>query len=154
MRYLLALFALVAFVISNFAFTGQSPVLSSVLSPVLNTIAQLQWQNRVLIIWSDQAKVEFDGFIEAYQLEIDDRDMVLFVIDQDNQVFSNYSGNIDSNLATSLKSNFPQQQARYFLIGKDGGIKSYGNKLAIEKIFAEINLMPMRRQEMRNRHQH
>ena len=142
MRHLLGL---VAIFISTSAVAAQGAQLSAV--------QQLQWQNRVLIIWSNQAQAEFDGFIEAYQVAIDDRDMVLFVIDRDRRVFSNYSGNIDNHLVTSLISNFPQQIGNYFLLGKDGEIKSYGNKLDIEQIFAEINLMPMRRQEMHNRSQ-
>jgi hypothetical protein len=116
----------------------------------LSFVEQLQWKNRVLIIWANQPKTQFNNFIENYQIEIDDRDMILFVIGPSLQLFTNYPGNIDANFVTSLKSKFPEQKQGFFLIGKDGGIKSNGKKLNILQIFAEINLMPMRKHELRN----
>jgi hypothetical protein len=42
----------------------------------------------------------------------------------------------------------PDGNAAFALIGKDGGLKYYGNQLDIVEVFNEIDRMPMRRWEL------
>jgi hypothetical protein len=114
----------------------------------LRTLKQLEWKNRVLIVLSKQPAVLFKKLIKDHSIAINERDLVLFVIDRTSQMVSNYSGGIDASLLGSLESKLPDGNAAFALIGKDGGLKYYGNQLDIVEVFNEIDRMPMRRWEL------
>jgi hypothetical protein len=119
-------------------------------SSELRNIEQLQWHHRVLILWSTTPSRDLEQLQQSYQAEITDRQLILLLIDNQASVVSNYSGQLNSRLADNISAKFPQKKGRFFLIGKDGGLKDYGQKLNMTAIFSTIDQMPMRRQEQLN----
>ncbi len=115
----------------------------------LNGIHQLEWKNRILIVWSDNPEEDYSRIYHSNRTEIDDRDMVIFVLSQ-STLMTNYQESVSVDFFADVKRRFPIKQANYFLVGKDGGIKSRGKYLDLQQIFGEIDLMPMRQQEMKN----
>lgn len=64
-------------------------------------------------------------------------------------MLSNYPDDLGDALAQYLDERyFDRFDARAFLIGKDGGLKSCEPDLDLPSIFARIDAMPMRRREM------
>jgi hypothetical protein len=112
----------------------------------LTELASLRWQHRILVV---------DGRIpgsvvrlRAAQPAIDERDIVWFVASPDG-LLSNYPGEVGDALAQDLDERyFGRSDARVFLIGKDGGLKSSERELDLQRLFARIDAMPMRRREM------
>ncbi len=135
MKYFICLISLL---ISVYAFSY---------SAKLNNIAQLQWQNRVLILWSTTPKRDLEQLLQTYQAEITDRQLIILVMNQEALMVSNYHGQLTVSLAEHLRIKFPQAKGQFFLIGKDGGLKDYGQKLHMTAIFSTIDQMPMRKKE-------
>ena len=113
----------------------------------LNNIRQLQWQNRVLIVWSHNLGKSYQQIHQTYSSQIADRDMAIFIIN-DTELITNLSQPIGSEFLSHLKLSFPKDRGNYYLVGKDGGIKNKGKPLVMQNIFDQIDQMPMRMLEM------
>lgn len=119
----------------------------------LSSLQELIWSNRMILIFSNQHDSQkFRVKLENATTDIDDRQIIWFISD-DQQLFSNYPGQLNSQFHGHLvkqwknkNSNTPQ----VILIGKDGGEKSGQNTLDLDEIFFMIDQMPMRVQEMRS----
>ncbi len=111
----------------------------------LTELASLRWQHRIVLVHT-----EIPDAVErlrAARPAIDERDIVWFIASPDG-LLSNYAGDIDDALAQHLDDRyFDRSDARVFLIGKDGGLKSSEANLDLQRIFARIDAMPMRRRE-------
>jgi len=115
-----------------------------------------QWENRLLIIYSTGNQPSFttqkDSFIEARN-SYEARDLLVLQLN-DEAIFNTYNKqklSIDVEAAKAFLSLEAQENFKVFLIGKDGSIKLRSDRPIInEKLFATIDAMPMRQQEMKD----
>lgn len=118
---------------------------------VLNDLSELEWQNRVLLIWADDS---IDSPLQSHLLslkkEIDDRHIIWFLLSK-NSVISNYKGKISDSFVININSDYQENGLEMLLIGKDGGIKNRYAALDLLAVFDAIDAMPMRQYEMHNR---
>lgn len=125
---------------------------SSSLANQLSSLENLRWQYRIIVINNVTHSDDVINQLITQETQINERDIVWCVLDNNN-IVSNYSVG-DSNAfvldfidKTRLHYRLSSQQV--ILIGKDGGVKSRDSAFDLDKIFADIDVMPMRRNEMR-----
>ena len=112
----------------------------------LTELASLRWQHRIIVV--DGRIPDAVERLRAARHAIDERDIVWFVASPDG-LRSNYPGEIGDPLAQHLDARyFGRSDAKVFLIGKDGGLKASERDLDLQRLFARIDAMPMRRREM------
>ena len=112
----------------------------------LKTLEQLTWENRIILVFSSRTD-KYQQLLQQAKAEIDDRDIVWFIING-QQLTSNYRGNISDQLAANINSQFSSFDESVILIGKDGGVKETSDLLSLESLFDEIDSMPMRINEI------
>ena len=113
---------------------------------MLTELASLRWQHRIIVV--DGRIPDAVERLRAARPAIDERDIVWFVASPDG-LRSNYPGEIGDPLAQQLDARyFGRSDAKVFLIGKDGGLKASERDLDLQRLFARIDAMPMRRREM------
>ena len=121
--------------------------------PQENPLQKYNWKNRIIIIYSDNSKLSDQQLltIQSDSAGFVDRDLLVF------QLFKNHGlgpqGDVIKAEDHSWLLNKYFSKARGFqflLIGKDGGIKLKSDKpVGNSKLFALIDGMPMRMQEMK-----
>ena len=114
---------------------------------MLSDLDSLEWKNRVVVVNEPKNQDESLQLLKAQVAEIDDRDIIWFVINDDLAI-SNYSGQLSREFVNNMRERLGPMQGKVILIGKDGGIKSQSDYLNLEAIFSEIDAMPMRQLEM------
>lgn len=114
--------------------------------PDIESIEQLLWENRIILIWSDEP-MDVRHTLKESTVDIDDRNIVWFVIDG-QEVVSNYRGITASNFVANVNNQYLELNKEVILIGKDGGVKSVDVELKLDMLFEEIDSMPMRINEM------
>ncbi|MFC3193496.1 DUF4174 domain-containing protein [Marinicella sediminis] len=117
--------------------------------PDIESPEQLLWENRIVMIWAD-GQVGSRQMLDAAGAEIEDRDVVWFVIDGLN-VTSNYRGEIADHFVTVANQKYAGLSKKVVLLGKDGGVKYTSDELRLDVLFQEIDSMPMRKNEMKFR---
>lgn len=122
-------------------------------------LSQYMWKNRLLLIFAPtRSHSLFDALrqaLSAREAEVSDRDLVIFQILESGPSVVNIAV-IDHNMADALRERFniARGEFKVILIGKDGGVKLERSvQTNLQDIFALIDSMPMRRQEMRQRSQ-
>lgn len=88
-----------------------------------------------------------------HQQDFANRDLVLVQVLAQGNSYAN-GQQIDSSSATQLRDRFGvgKNDFRVVLVGKDGGTKlSDSSPIKTDTIYNEIDAMPMRRQEIRER---
>ena len=120
---------------------------------------QFKWKNRLLFIFAPH---DGDSFFRALQSEIStqqgkvsERDLVVFKIFENGPSFMETT-RIAPQPAAAIRDKFEAPVGRFtcVLVGKDGGIKLRQNaQIKLADIFALIDAMPMRQQEMRQKSQ-
>jgi hypothetical protein len=120
-------------------------------------LSQFQWKNRLLFLLApNRNHPMFDSLhnsLSAQKAEVADRDLVIFEILESDPSSMN-SKYLASEAALSLRKRYKVNQDEFavLLVGKDGGIKlNRQNETRLEDIFALIDAMPMRREEMRQK---
>ncbi len=120
-------------------------------------LSQFQWKNRLLFIFApNRNHPMFDSLhdsLSAQKAEVADRDLVIFEI-LESEPSSMNSKPLASEATLSLRKRYKVNQGEFavLLIGKDGGIKlNRQNETRLEDIFALIDAMPMRREEIRQK---
>ena len=122
-------------------------------------LENLKWENRIVIIFSDN-----DEFIQNqlddltnYSDEIIDRDLVILFSDNKEFIVS-FDGLMSKEMINKVSYEkiyrrfFNNRNSRILLLGKDGQIKIDTNKfIDSNKIFKEIDQMPMRKEEMKSK---
>ena len=122
-------------------------------------LENLKWENRIVIIFSDN-----DEFIQNqlddltnYSDEIVDRDLVILFSDNKEFIVS-FDGLMSKEMINKVSYEkiyrrfFNNRNSRTLLLGKDGQIKIDTNKfIDSNKIFNEIDQMPMRKEEMKSK---
>ncbi|AKP52660.1 DUF4174 domain-containing protein [Cyclobacterium amurskyense] len=119
------------------------------------TLTDLQWKNRVLLVFpsiNEESDMELN-LTDSLEIELKDRDLVYFYFGDSLQSNTNYI--FEPAYQKKLKQLYQMgsKQHSYVLIGKDGS-----SKLKIEKdsvdwqvLFATIDSMPMRIKEIKNK---
>jgi hypothetical protein len=128
----------------------------SSLSAEIDPIAEHQWTNRLLLVFSVSGSNEdirsFRRLLAESACDLEDRDLVVGWIPM-GEPASFDSRDLSAEEAASLRSRFdvtPVGQV-VILIGKDGGVKArYEQAPKLDEVFALIDGMPMRRAEMRS----
>ena len=113
-------------------------------------IDDFKWSHRMLIVIKNSNKPL--DFLENYKKDFDKRDLILLEIFKrdtfinDKLMSSEFSNSILKKIS-NIKNN-----SSIILIGKDGEIKnSYQLNINIKEVFNEIDSMPMRKFEIRNK---
>ncbi len=115
----------------------------------------LKWNYRPLLIFSSSDNKHLEKQltnIENNRKGIIERDMKIIILNADSTSTMD-DIEIDSAQVSDLykKFNVSREQFAILLIGKDGGVKMRKTQsVEMKKIFALIDKMPMRQQEMRN----
>ncbi|MDQ8187025.1 DUF4174 domain-containing protein [Pelagicoccus sp. SDUM812002] len=119
------------------------------------SLESAQWKHRVLayVVASDTQRDEIERTLESENAELVDRDLLLVNL-----------GEIELETRHSLEMGPEEKklwrefwdlglsESRFILIGKDGGTKAtQRDNLELEPFFNLIDLMPMRRAELRAR---
>ncbi|HEU5012591.1 MAG TPA: DUF4174 domain-containing protein [Roseiflexaceae bacterium] len=116
-----------------------------------------QWHNRLLLIFAPSAA---DPYYQQQEQMLDDatdalqeRDMVTGAFFEDPEGTNRIGAqHVSPEAAAALRKqlNALQGHFRAFLVGKDGGVKQqYDQPVNPQDVFATIDSMPMRQQEMR-----
>ena len=120
-------------------------------------LSQFQWKNRLLFLFApNRSHPLFEVLqksIANQQAEVADRNLVVFEI-LESGTSKMDTTDLDRQAAQSLRDKFEVRQGRFavILVGKDGGIKlNRQENTRLEDIFALIDSMPMRREEMRQK---
>ncbi len=120
--------------------------------PLIN-LDSFEWSNRLILINSKSSSTETMQIkLQENTIEIDDRHIIWFIL-SGGEVSSNYPGKISDEFYQSIQDEWFYRQnspIEVVLIGKDGGEKSRDQKLNLNSIFGQIDLMPMRQYEMKN----
>ncbi len=121
-------------------------ILLMILPSSKKQLSDFRWENRLIITFEMPPMKGED--LNAKEFE--ERKLLLFQFQSQNLLFSNFEGEIDLDEFLRLRK---KHQADYFLIGLDGGIKSYGNykDFSVEKLMKQIDSMPMRQSELRGK---
>ncbi len=119
-------------------------------STALDNLTQLEWEHRIILVHTYEAKSDVLPLLEQAKLDIDDRDIVWFVVKGD-ALTTNYAGEVSQQFTRQTIDEYFSETSGVLLVGKDGGVKHYQPKLELEVIFDKIDAMPMRRYEMGNR---
>ncbi len=120
-------------------------------------LSVFQWKNRLLFLFApNRNHPMFDALhksLAARQSEAADRDLVILeILESASSTMNNEA--IDSETACLLREKFDvlRDEFTVILIGKDGRIKlDRKEQTQLDDIFALIDSMPMRQQEMRQR---
>ncbi len=120
-------------------------------------LASYKWKNRVLLVFAHNAEnVNYQQQVELFkqhQQGFSERDLLLVTVLDKGTSYSNQQV-IDTSSAAKLRQRFNinDNDFRVILVGKDGGAKRQDTKVVqAETIFREIDAMPMRQQEMRQK---
>jgi hypothetical protein len=118
---------------------------------------QYRWKNRLLFVFAptreDPSFGSLHDSLVTRQADVADRDLVVF------EVLESGPSTVDKKLldpetAQILRNKFGVTEGRFsvILVGKDGGIKlDRHDRTSLEEIFALIDSMPMRQEEMRRK---
>lgn len=133
-------------------------VFSAPLFAEMEPIASLedfQWEQRLLIgkVGSAQELRALEAQLDQYAVETLDRKLVALIVYDQHLVARNLQER--SIERDSLRGDILKQlgEDNLALIGLDGGVKARfaWDDFALETVFAQIDRMPMRRQELRRR---
>ena len=144
MKTLFLLALVLAYPMASFNSSAAKP------TAMLKNLNQLVWENRIIILNNAESSVLDPHKIFDEQIsEIKDRDIIWFIQSSNkNKVESNFRGQLHTTLKQQLSFLTNNSNHRVILIGKDGEIKSQSKHLRLQKIFTQIDAMPMRIIEM------
>jgi F0F1-type ATP synthase gamma subunit len=115
----------------------------------LSDLDELRWKNRIILIFSN----DFDTYkkqLEASSDEIADRDIIWFIV-SDSGMVTNYKGSFAEDLSAKINKEHSNSDTKVILIGKDGGIKARASNLYLSDLFQQIDAMPMRIYEIKQK---
>ena len=114
-------------------------------------IRDLKWQKRILVINTGD-RIETQKLTSFYSEELKDRDFVVIQLNGHEAFFEDkrMSKRFTKSLLKKLKN---YDKSDYFiLLGKDGGVKnSFTQGTEMRTIFDQVDIMPMRMNEMRRK---
>ena len=107
------------------------------------------WKHRIIIVFTEQ---DLSKEWKNTKEKLTDRHLIYYQINNKNQLVTNQKEQITLDSIKAIREKYYQQSdqpTQVILIGKDGGIKNRSNKLDLDALYALIDTMPMRIQEMR-----
>jgi hypothetical protein len=119
-------------------------------------LKQYQWENRLVLLFGSISEYSVEKQINELKRDpegINDRDLLIFHIEGNEVGFIGKSSS-PSLSADRLRNRYnkAEQEYRYILIGKDGGVKLNKKEFVPNKdLYSVIDAMPMRQREMRER---
>ena len=129
------------------------PTAAGAAGEALTTLESLRWANRIFLVYASAPGTDHAvEQLESFAAEIEDRQIAWFVLG-DGRVRTNLEGPMDPAFEQHLKSRYFNPEPNgpvVVLIGKDGEVKSRLPDLDLDRLFAQIDSMPTRRQEMRD----
>lgn len=111
------------------------------------TLADLSWQYRLIVVVDPEDVLGTVRQLQANTKSIAERDILWFVMSE-SRTISNLPTAVTTSMTASLRAMAQDLTSTVLLIGKDGGVKSSTDVLKLTDLFALIDRMPMRRQEM------
>jgi len=116
---------------------------------------QYRWKNRLLLLFTPTRDHPwFDslhGSLMTRKVDVADRDLVVFEV-LESGLSTVDTEPLDPGTAEMLREKFGVAEGSFsvILVGKDGGVKlDHQDHISLEEIFALIDAMPMRQEEMR-----
>ena len=120
-------------------------------------LSQFKWKNRLLLIFAPNDNhplfAALHESLSAQKPEVADRDLIVFEVLESGQSRMNME-HLEPQSTDFLRKRFDvhQRQFTVILVGKDGGVKlNRQDKIDLQDIFALIDAMPMRQEEMRQK---
>ena len=113
----------------------------------LSDLRLLQWKNRIILVNNLQNQQAVLGLFDHNKSEINERDIIWFVLAGD-VAHTNYQGALSDDFIAKTRASYQLEAGKIMLIGKDGGVKFLLDRMDLEAIFTEIDAMPMRQNEM------
>jgi hypothetical protein len=130
-------------------------VILSIIGSQNQDLDDFRWKNRIVLLFgSPEGKSLFTRQIEELKLDPEglvERDLIIFLVARE-QVTNLLSDESTSLSAERLRKKYSQadKKFQFILIGKDGGKKLDRSEFVpSDYLYAVIDAMPMRRQEMR-----
>lgn len=119
-------------------------------------MAHYQWQKRVLVVSASDAGddhlVSLQGELAAMQSEFSDRDLELVVLLDSGTSLAGHRKLTATEVDwTRAELGIEASESALRLIGKDGSVKLATEFASLDEIFALIDTMPMRRNEVASR---
>ncbi len=117
----------------------------------MDHINDLKWNKRVLVIECDE-DIDFSTKIKPFKSEFAERDFIIIYMNGrssfiNDRKMSNY---FTRSVLEKIKTF--ESKSCFYLIGKDGQVKNaYSSLIEIERIFSDVDKMPMRKFEVRKR---
>jgi hypothetical protein len=120
-------------------------------------LSQFQWKNRLLFLFAPSRDhplfSKLHNSLLSLKAGVADRDLIIFEIIESGPSSMNKK-DLDPQTARSLRKKFDTPTGKFtvILVGKDGGIKlKRQDQTQLTDIFALIDSMPMRQEEMRQK---
>jgi hypothetical protein len=120
-------------------------------------LSQFQWKNRLLFLFAPSRDHplfnQLHQSLLSQKAEVADRDLIIFEI-LESGLSSMNKNDLDPQTAQWLRKKFdtPLGNFTLILVGKDGGVKlRRQSQTQLTDIFALIDSMPMRQEEMRRK---
>lgn len=120
-------------------------------------LASVRWEYRPLLIFTptdlDKRLSRQTTMLANEAAGLVDRKIAVYIVERD-RVFTTFGAPAPAARATTLRRRFriPDDTFRVVLVGLDGGAKySEDEPISTDRLFAVIDGMPMRRQELRSR---
>ncbi len=120
-------------------------------------LTRYRWQNRLLLLFAPTAEhpayQAMVGELKEQARGVTDRDLLVFRVLEAGRSFQN-GRELSREQAQALRQRFgvPSGAFTVVLVGKDGGVKLQERRqVPLADLFALIDSMPMRRQEMQER---
>lgn len=126
-----------------------------------NPLQPFRWENRILLVFADNSQQPtFQQQLEQFKEDesgLKERDLVVFQLLADEGKAPQQQ-QLSTKSVQALRQKYGVKYDEYtiILIGKDGGEKLRSKELlSLEKLYNTIDVMPMRRAEMRrNKKEH
>ncbi|MDB9741660.1 DUF4174 domain-containing protein [Akkermansiaceae bacterium] len=133
-----------AAVLASIAFSGLS-------SADDRGVGKHLWKDRVILLFGEK---DYSKELSQQKEEVEDRDLVYYQVNNAGVVKTNGDILLTEEEVKAMSAKYSKQskegkESSIVLIGKDGGVKRRWNTLKLEEIFALIDSMPMRQNEMR-----
>ena len=114
-------------------------------------LSDLKWKKRIIIIADDES-FHFNKRVTKYQKELEEREISIIFFNKNIAYLGNkiISKKFSKSVENKIKNINPYH--RLILVCKDGDVKnSYLFETELEKIFYDVDKMPMRRYEVKKR---
>jgi len=123
--------------------------------PASFSMDQYAWSHRPLLVFAPaedhEIVTQLRQRIAATRVDFDEREMVLIEVFDDSMLAGGVRYAASAAAAMREQYEVADDATTVLLVGKDGGVKRRsGSAVSMADVYAQIDMMPMRRDEMRN----